>query len=123
MSVHSKYDGQGYEIMSRTQLIILILSMPLWLGMMMVLWVRSPLLILVPCGVVSLGLLIWLGLLLYAAEIKTRDDWDLLVRSILHRLGFSVQPPKSLSDDLNLDNPDLWHNHNEHQHDSEKDTP
>lgn len=111
--------------MSRTQLTILILTMPFWLGMMMVLWAKNPLFILVPCGLISFGFLLLAGSLLYAAEIKTRADWDLLIRSVLHRLGFSVQPPKSLIDDydLNLENPDMWHNHNEHHHDTEKDTP
>ncbi len=109
--------------MSRSQVVIIILTMPFWLGAAMVLWVKDPLLILVPCGIMGLGIVVWVGLLLYAAEIRTRADWDLLIRSVLHRLGFSVQPPESLMDDLNLDNVDLWHNHSEHHHDSEKDTP
>lgn len=103
--------------MSRSQIIILILTMPFWLGTLMVLWVKNPLFILVPVGVITFGLLVLASTLLYAAEIKTRDDWDLLIRSILHRLGFAVQPPKSLHDDSDLH----IHHHSKHQHDTEKD--
>ncbi|GAB5493145.1 MAG: hypothetical protein Phog2KO_33600 [Phototrophicaceae bacterium] len=107
--------------MSRTQLTILILTMPFWLGMMMVLWAKNPLFIVVPCGAIGLGGIALIGTLLYGAEIRTAEDWDLVIRSVLHRLGFSVKPPKSLLDDIELDNPELWHNHNEHQHDTKKD--
>lgn len=56
----------------------------------------NPFYIVVPCGGLLLGGTILAGMLLYAAEIRTFDDWDLVIRSVLHRLGFAVAPPASL---------------------------
>lgn len=111
--------------MSRTQLVLILLTMPFWLGMAMVLWAKSPLFILIPCGIIFLLFLVIGGAFAYVAELRTGDDWDLVIRSILHRLGFKVQPPKSLMRDIDLEDVEDWHhhdhNHTEHEHQSEKD--
>ena len=113
--------------MSRTQLILILLTMPFWLGMAMVLWTKNPLFILIPCGLLFLVFLIAGGAFAYAAELRTGDDWDLVIRSVLHRLGFHVQPPKSLMTDIELENVEGWHHHHhdeEHhnEHESEEDS-
>ncbi|MGB7342325.1 MAG: hypothetical protein WBC91_25735 [Phototrophicaceae bacterium] len=102
--------------MNRLQMSLLLLTMPFWLGILMLLWLRNPLLILIPCGLIIMIGLVIAGLLIYAADLRTRDDWDLVIRSVLHRLGFSVAPPKSLMDDS-----DLELHHHAHSHDIKKD--
>ncbi len=106
--------------MKRTQLILILLTMPFWLGIAMVLWAKNPLFILIPCGLVFLVFLITGGALAYAAELRTSDDWDLVIRSVLYRLGFKVQPPKSLMKDIDLEDVEGWHHHHHddeaHQH-------
>lgn len=105
--------------MSRTQFVILMLTMPIWLAMAIILWDKNPLFILIPCGIASIGFIAVFISFIFAAELKTVDDWDLVIRSILHRLGFKVQPPKSLMNDIELDNPEHWHHH-DHDHHVEK---
>lgn len=99
--------------MNRVQLSLLLLTMPFWLGILILLWMRNPFLILIPCGVLIFGMLIIVAFLFFVAEIRTHDDWDLVIRSVLHRLGFSVAPPKNLMDDTDLDHT--------HDHEIQKD--
>lgn len=112
--------------MRRTQLIIILLTMPFWLGIIMVLWIKNPLFILIPCGVIFLIILFMAGLFAYATELRTGDDLDLVVRSVLHRLGFNVEAPKSLMKDINLEDVEGWHHHHhdhsDHEYQSEKDS-
>lgn len=112
--------------MRRTQLVLILLTMPFWLGMLMVLWVKNPLFILLPCGAIFLLLLVIGAVFVYATELRTIDDWDLVIRSILHRLGFNVAPPESLMQDIDLEDVEGWHHHHhehsEHEHQVEKDS-
>jgi len=97
--------------------IILILTMPFWVGVLFFLWSLNPWLILAPCGIVFVLFLLAFFAFIRAAELTTFEDWDLLIRSVLHRLGFQVQPPKSLIHDHDLSEPENWeHNHEHEEH-------
>jgi len=102
--------------------IILILTMPFWLGILLFIWSLNPILILVPCGIGFILFLITAIAFIRSAELTTFDDWDLLIRSILFRLGFQVNPPKSLMHEHDLSDPEHWilhdhhHDHEEHDH-------
>jgi hypothetical protein len=93
--------------------IILILTMPFWLGGLLLIGSLNPLLILVPCGIVFILFLLTAIAFIHSAELRTFDDWDLVIRSILYRLGVQVQPPKSLmhEHELDLSNPENWEHH------------
>jgi hypothetical protein len=98
--------------------LILISIMLFGLGALLFLWSQSPWLILVPCAI---GFLLFLAFI-QAAELTTFDDWDLLIRSLLHRLGFQVQPPKSLmhDHDIDIEQPETWEEHHKHHHEHEE---
>lgn len=98
--------------MSRSNLVIALLTMPFWLGILLLIWSLNPLFVIVPIGIVLFIIIGVIASILYAAEIRTREDWDLVIRSILHRLGFNVAPPASLMNDFDsIDNPDTWQHH------------
>ncbi|MGJ3239073.1 MAG: hypothetical protein ACFE0Q_10250 [Anaerolineae bacterium] len=103
------------SLMDRVRWAILLLTMPFWLGLGLVLWARNPLLILIPCGMGGLIMFSLTGALIYAAELRTRADWDLVIRSVLHRLGFKVAPPASLMHELDLTDTADWHDYNHQQ--------
>lgn len=96
---------------------ILILLILIGLGALFFLWTINPLLILVPCGIGFILFLLTFLAFIRAAELTTFADWDLLIRSLLHRLGFQIQPPKSLIHDHDLSEPENWeHHHHNHEH-------
>lgn len=97
----------------RVIIFILILSL---LGLIWFLWSINPLLILVPCGIGFILFILTTIAFIYSAELTTFDDWDLLIRSILYRLGFQVQPPKSLIHEHDLSDPEHWHQHEREEH-------
>jgi hypothetical protein len=102
--------------------LILILTILFGLGALLLLWSLSPWLILVPCAI---GFLLFFAFI-RAAELTTFDDWDLLIRSLLHRLGFQVQAPKSLmhdhdhDHDIDIEQPETWEEHHKHHHEHEE---
>lgn len=65
-----------------------------------VLWQVSPLLVLIPLGIIGLLVFGIITFLVVVAEFRSWADWDFLIRSVLHRLGFAVAPPEHLADDL-----------------------
>jgi hypothetical protein len=81
--------------MTRAQ-IITILVMPFLFCLGVFLWQANPLLILVPLGIGGIVLVGLLIAFIISAELTTFDAWDLLIRSVLFRLGFKVNPPKNL---------------------------
>jgi hypothetical protein len=96
--------------MSRAQ-IIFILAMPFIFCLGVFFWQANPLYILLPLGLGGIALLGLFIAFIFSAELTTFDAWDLLIRSVLFRLGFNVQPPKSLAHEHNEDD-----NHEGHEH-------
>lgn len=96
--------------------IAFILMIPLGFGASYFLWSLNPWLILAPCGIGFVLFLLTSFAFIRAAELTTFDDWDLLIRSALHRLGFQVQPPKSLIHDHDLSDPENWEQYHNHEH-------
>lgn len=84
--------------MNRAQ-ILFILASPIVLCLGFFLWQANPLLILVPLGLIGLLLLGLLIAFIISAELTSFEAWDLLIRSVLFRLGFKVNPPKNLQHD------------------------
>jgi hypothetical protein len=97
--------------MTRAQIIV-ILALPFLFCIGVFLWQANPLLILVPLGIGGIVLPGLLIAFIISAELTTFDAWDLLIRSVLFRLGFNVSPPKNL--DFEDDEHD--HNHEGHEH-------
>lgn len=84
--------------MTRSQ-IILILALPFIFCLGFFLWQANPLFVLVPFGLAGIALAGLFISFIISAELTSFEAWDLLIRSILFRLGFKVNPPKSLDDD------------------------
>jgi hypothetical protein len=98
--------------MNRTQ-ILFILAMPFLFCLGVFLWQANPLLILVPLGIGGIVLIGVFIAFIISAELTTFEAWDLLIRSVLFRLGFKVNPPKSLADD---EDDEYEHSHEGHEH-------
>ena len=97
--------------MNRSQ-IIFILAMPFLFCMGVFLWQANPLFILVPLGIGGIVLLGLLIAFIISAELTSFEAWDLLIRSVLFRLGFKVNPPKK----LDFEDEDHDHSHEGHEH-------
>ena len=97
--------------MNRLTITLVLLSMPLWLGVVLLLWSINPLLILIPVGLVVSGLVMVILFLVTVGEFRTCADWDFMIRSVLHRLGFKVAPPDNLDSSITLDDSSHWQSH------------
>ena len=100
--------------MTRTQ-IIFILALPIIFCLGVFLWQANPLFVLVPLGIAGIALIGLFISFVISAELTSFEAWDLLIRSVLFRLGFKVNPPKSLDDEEE-------HDH-EHKHPHETPQP
>lgn len=94
------------------KLIILILALPFIFCLGVLIWQANPLYILVPLGLAGLVLLGVFVAFIISAELTSFEAWDLLIRSVLFRLGFKVNPPKSLAHEHDEDE----HHHEGHEH-------
>lgn len=95
--------------------IILVFALLLICGLPLFLWTINPLLILAPFGIAIILFLLLLIAFIHSAEFTSFEDWDLLIRSVLFRLGFQVQPPKSLMHEHDLSDPEHWEHHHHHE--------